>query len=295
MPSSAVFSAFRPYCRAFSGRGLVARVVVVLRLAAHGERAGHGDLHLAGGVRLQEQQVLDLDRVAAADRAGDARHRVGVSGTVERGAGVVQVHAVQRGGEAVAVALAPDLAVGDDVQPGVFLRADRDQRGVLPGLLQVGLGHAPQLLGAHAGREATGQLGAVDQPLGLGKAADDGGREQHGGSPGTEWVSRRIVTARPAARHRAPPKASHRPAENTSPADGSSVRASSSRHGSGRPRPCQGPSPARAPSSRRCCGGPRRPEMRPDRCRCSCARIRRPTIGCPGWIGSPPSAPNMRR
>ena len=50
---------------------------------------------------------------------------------VERGAGVVEVDAFERGGEAVRVALAPDLAVADDVEPRLLLRADRDQGRVV--------------------------------------------------------------------------------------------------------------------------------------------------------------------
>ena len=69
--------------------------------------------------------------MAAADRADDARHRVRVAGAVERRARVVEVDAVERGGEAVRVALAPDLAVGDDVEPGVLLGADREQGRVV--------------------------------------------------------------------------------------------------------------------------------------------------------------------
>jgi hypothetical protein len=38
----------------------------------------------------------------------------------------------------------------------------------------------PQLLGAHARRKTAGELLAVDQPVGLRKAADDGGGEEHG-------------------------------------------------------------------------------------------------------------------
>ena len=36
-----------------------------------------------------------------------------------------------------------------------------------------------KLAGAHARREAAGELGAVDQPLRLRVASDDGGGEQH--------------------------------------------------------------------------------------------------------------------
>ena len=51
--------------------------------------------------------------------------------------------AVQRGRESVGVALPADLAVGDDVQPGVFLRPDRQQRRVVLRLLEELRLHSP--------------------------------------------------------------------------------------------------------------------------------------------------------
>ena len=212
IPSSARLSAFRPYSRAFSGRACMygssicttsapggeevadllvhrgrvvhrgafgARVEVVLRLLRHRERAGHRDLHPARRVALEELQVLDLDRVPAADLADDARHRVRVARAVERRARVVDVDAVERGGEAVGVALAPDLAVGDDVEPGFLLRLDRHDRRVVLRLGEERLGDAPQLLRPHPRREPPGELLAVDQPLRLRVAADERRREQH--------------------------------------------------------------------------------------------------------------------
>src|SRR6266496_53455 len=57
---------------------------------------GSGDVDGPAGVRAQELQVLHLDRALAPDRPGDSGHRVRVAAAVERGAGVVDVHAVQR-------------------------------------------------------------------------------------------------------------------------------------------------------------------------------------------------------
>ena len=69
---------------------------------------------------------VDLDNPGTAlDRSGHPGHRVRVPATVERRAGVVDVHAVKRGREPVGVAFPADLAVGDDVEAGVLLRADR--------------------------------------------------------------------------------------------------------------------------------------------------------------------------
>ena len=106
---------------------LLVLVEIVLRLLRHGERAGHGDLDRAVGVGAQELDVAHLDRVLAPDLADDARHRIGMAAAVERGAGIVDVDAVERGGEAVRVALAPHLAVGDDVEPGALLVADGER------------------------------------------------------------------------------------------------------------------------------------------------------------------------
>ena len=55
---------------------------------------------------------------------------------VERGSRVVEVDAVERGREAVRVALAPDLAVADDIEAGLLLGADRDDRRVVLGLVE---------------------------------------------------------------------------------------------------------------------------------------------------------------
>ena len=129
-------------------------------------------------VGAQEFHVLDLDRVHAGDLAGNARHRVGVARTVERFARVVDVDARQRRGETVGIAFAAHFAVGDDVEPGPFLVADRQDGGVVLGFFQVFRIDAPQLLGPRARREPPGQLGAVKQPVGLGVGADQRGRQQ---------------------------------------------------------------------------------------------------------------------
>ena len=124
---------------------------------------------------LEETQIVDLDRMLAADLADDARHGIRMARAVERAAGIVDVDAFERGGEAIGVALAAGLAVGDDVEPGLLLGADREQRRVVLRLGEIGLGDAPQLLRAHARREAAGELLAVDQPIRLGITADESG------------------------------------------------------------------------------------------------------------------------
>ena len=59
-----------------------------------------------------------------------------MAAAVERRAGIVDVDALERGGEAVRVALAAHLAVGDDVEPGALLVADGEQRRVVLRLLE---------------------------------------------------------------------------------------------------------------------------------------------------------------
>src|SRR5205809_7535760 len=83
---------------------------------------------------------------------------------VERSAGMVDIDAFERGGEAVGIAFAPDLAVGDDVEASPLLRPDREQRGVALRLGEIGLGNPPQLFRAHARRKSPGAPFPVDQP-----------------------------------------------------------------------------------------------------------------------------------
>ena len=101
-----------------------------------------------------------------------------MAAAVERGAGIVDVDAVERGGEAVRIALAAHLAVGDDVEPGALLLADGENGGVVLRLLEPFRRDAPQLLRPHARREAAGELLAVDQPVGLRVGADERGRKE---------------------------------------------------------------------------------------------------------------------
>jgi len=118
-------------------------------------------------VSAQELQVIHLDRVAPPDRADHPGHRVRVTAAVERRSRVVDVHPVERGREPVGVALPTDLAVGDDVQAGILLGADREHGGVGLGLLEELGGDAPQLGRAHPGREPAGQPAPVDKPVRL--------------------------------------------------------------------------------------------------------------------------------
>ena len=105
----------------------------------------HGDLDPAVGERAQELDVAYLDRPRAADRADDARDRVLVARAVERDAGLVEVDAVERGREAVRVALPAHLAVGDHVDAGALHVLHGEPGRVVLGLLEVRLGHPPEL------------------------------------------------------------------------------------------------------------------------------------------------------
>src|SRR3954453_6636370 len=174
----------------------LALVVVVLRLLGHRERPRHGHLGPAVGVRLEELEVAELDGVPALDLPHHSRDRVRVAAAVEGGAGVVEVDAGERVGEAVGVALAALLAVGDDVEPGALLLADGEQRRVVLRLLDPPRIDAPELTGAHARREARGELLAVDQPVRLGVGADEAGRERRGHSPAVSRIRAATSSAR---------------------------------------------------------------------------------------------------
>ena len=134
---------------------------------------GHGDLDHAVGIGAQELKVAHFHRMLAAHFAGHARHRIGMTRAVKRGAGIVDVDAFERGGEAVGIAFAPHLAVGDDVEPGALLVANGEQRGVVLRLVEEFRRHPPQFLGAHARRKPAGELLAVDQPFRLRIGADE--------------------------------------------------------------------------------------------------------------------------
>jgi hypothetical protein len=160
------------------GRLAQLRVVIVLGLLGHGERPRYRELDGAVGVGAQKLHVVDAHRVAPADGADDARHEHRLAAAVEGLARVVEVDAVERGGEVVRVALAADLAVGDDVEPGPLLILNGDAGRVVLSFAQERLVDAPQLLRPGARREASGEPLPVDQPVGLGIAADDGAGKQ---------------------------------------------------------------------------------------------------------------------
>src|SRR2546427_10475150 len=103
-----------------------------------------------------------------------------MTGAVERSAGTVDIDAFERGGEALGIAFAPDLAVGDDVEAAPLRRPKGEHCGAVLRLGERRLGTPPQLFCPYAGRKAPGELFPVDQPFGLRIAADQGGGEKHG-------------------------------------------------------------------------------------------------------------------
>ena len=102
-----------------------------------------------------------------------------MSRPVERATGIVDVHALERGGEAIGIALAANLAVGDDVETGFLLRLDRHDRRVVLRFGQKWLGNSPKFARANARGKSAGELGAVDQPFWLWVAAHERRRKQH--------------------------------------------------------------------------------------------------------------------
>ena len=177
---------------------LLVAVEIVLRLLRHRKGTGHRHLDHAVRVGAQELHVAHLDRMPATHLAGDARHRIGMAGAIERGAGIVDVDAVERGGETVGVALAPHLAVRDDVEARSLLVANGQQRRVvLRGVEEFGR-DPPQLLRAHARRKASGELLAVDQPVGLGIGTHERGwkqRQWHQALPAFACCCARLIAS----------------------------------------------------------------------------------------------------
>ena len=129
-------------------------------------------------MRQQEPGVARFDRAAPSDPADDARHRGRAAAAAPDMAGMLGVDAVERQSKTVRIAFAADLAVADDIDAGQFHFADRDDRGVVLGLFAPCMGHAPDIGGVDARHAVMFEQTAIDQPVGLRVAADDGGRDQ---------------------------------------------------------------------------------------------------------------------
>ena len=146
--------------------------------AGHRERARDGHLHRAG--RCWPRKSRSRTCTGGRDRPDDARN--GLAWPLRSSAvGVVEVDPLERGGEAVRVALPPDLAVRDDVEPGGLL--SRMASSVASSCASSShCGSTRHTRRAHAGREASGKHVAVDQPVGLGVGADEARGESRGHS-----------------------------------------------------------------------------------------------------------------
>ncbi len=150
-----------------------ALVVVVLGLLRHRERPGDGDLDPPVRDRTEQLDVTHLDRTRAPDRAHDARDRVRVARPVERDARVLEVDAVECRGEAIRVALAPHLPVGDDVDARELHVLHGEPGRVVLCFLEVLLADPPELERAHPRRQPVAEPLAVDEPVRLRVAPDD--------------------------------------------------------------------------------------------------------------------------
>ena len=152
-------------------------VVLVLRLLRHRERAGQRDLDLPVGVSAQELDVATSTRRSRRIGPTTRGTRNRRAGAVDGAAGILDVDAVERGREAVGVAFAADLAVGDDVDAGALL--SRIARSVASSCACSSHASATrQISGARTPAAPSSQLGAIDQPVRLRIAADDGGGEE---------------------------------------------------------------------------------------------------------------------
>src|SRR5215212_6112006 len=158
---------------------LVVGVELVAALLGNREGARQGDLDSPVRVAAQEFHITDLDRVAAADLSDDPRQDA-LAAVLQRDPDrVVDVDPLQRGGKAVGVALAPDLAVADDVDPSTLHVADCNEGSVVLGLLEHVRRHPPDLLEPHPRHGQRLQLFAVDKPSRL-RVASDHRRRQDG-------------------------------------------------------------------------------------------------------------------
>ena len=143
---------------------------------------GEGDLERPVGVAPQLGDDVDLDGGAAPDRSDHPRNGDGRPRAVDGLSGAVDVDAVERGREAVRVALAADLAVGDDVESDALLLVHGEGDGVPLGFGEVLLVDPPQVVGADPHGQVAVESLPVDQPRRLGPAADERGgqdRERH--------------------------------------------------------------------------------------------------------------------
>src|ERR1043166_2303382 len=98
-----------------------------------------------GGMGEEEFGVADFDRPGPADLAYDTRHRRRAAAAAPDPARMLDVDPVEGEGKAVRIALAADLAVADDIDPGSFHIEDREDRRVILRVFEPGLGDPPDV------------------------------------------------------------------------------------------------------------------------------------------------------
>ncbi len=67
----------------------------------------------------------------AADLGHNARNKVQLARPRHHLCGIIQIDSFQRGGKPVRITFAADFPVGDDVQAGAFLLANRQDSGIV--------------------------------------------------------------------------------------------------------------------------------------------------------------------
>jgi hypothetical protein len=85
-----------------------------------------------------------------------------MAGSIERSAWIVDIDPLERGGEAVRVAFAALLSVGDDIEAGLFLVADSKKGRIVLCLLQEFRRDAPQLPRPNTRRKTPSKLLTID-------------------------------------------------------------------------------------------------------------------------------------
>ena len=141
--------------------GLV-RIIIVLCLLAHGERAGNGGLEQTVAVAAQKHCIANLYGLRAPDRADHAGYLHGLPAAASNGAGLVDINPLQGGGEAIGITLAAHFAVRNDVDTGLLHGPDGEQGSVVLRLFQERLGNAPQLTRSDAWNPAFAQQLLID-------------------------------------------------------------------------------------------------------------------------------------
>lgn len=91
--------------------------------------------------------------------------------------GVIDIHPVQRIGEAIGITFVKNFTVGNNVYPDLFLDTDGGQSGVTLSFGKKFLGCPPQFLGRNPRREPAGKLLFADQPDRLGVTANERARK----------------------------------------------------------------------------------------------------------------------